>query len=318
MLRAKDKRGNLGFSAVNGDKNENSRKRIDRVTNLGIACNIVLAVVKVSAGITAGSMSLVADGIHSISDMITDVAVLLGVHFGSKEPDLKHPYGHGRIETFSAVFIAVILIVVGGFMVQRASLAIARFRPEAETGRHLSAAVFWVAVLSILAKEGLYRVTQKVAVRTHSSALYANAWHHRSDALSSVAVVIGFVMCRFGYVYGDEIAAVAVGLMIILVGVKIIGDCLGEFTESAVDTDTIEHIKAIISSEERIRQWHKLRSRNVGREVFLDLHILVDPELSITDAHEIAESLENAMHAGIVRPVNITVHIEPDRPELRK
>ena len=179
---------------MNGDKNENSRRRIDRVTNLGIAINIVLAVIKVSAGITAGSMALVADGIHSISDMITDVAVLLGVHFGSKEPDLKHPYGHGRLETFSTVFIAVILIVVGGFMVQRAGLAIARIRPEAETGRHLSAAVLWIAVLSILAKEGLYRVTQKVAVRTHSSALYANAWHHRSDALSSVAVVIGFVV----------------------------------------------------------------------------------------------------------------------------
>ena len=156
---------------MNGDKSENSIRRINRVTNLGIAVNIVLAVVKVSVGITAGSMALVADGIHSISDMITDVAVLLGVHFGSKEPDLKHPYGHGRLETFSTVFIAVILVVVGGFMVQRASLAIARFRPEAEMGRHLSAAVFWVAVLSILAKEGLYRVTKKVAARTHSAPL---------------------------------------------------------------------------------------------------------------------------------------------------
>ena len=182
----------------------------------------------------------------------------------------------------------------------------------------LNAMVLAVAVLSIGTKEGLYLISRKVAVKTHSTALYANAWHHRSDALSSVAVVIGFISMEFGFVYGDRIATIAVGLMIILVGAGIIGGCLHEFAERAVDSETVVRIERIIGDETRIRQWHKLRTRSVGREVFLDLHILVDPQFGITEAHQIAESLETTLHAQIARPVNITVHIEPDKPELRK
>ena len=303
---------------MQNQKIESSNRQIRTVTNLSIVTNIVLAVIKIIVGLTAGSMALVADGIHSISDMATDVVVLLGVHFGSKGPDSKHPYGHGRVETFSAMFIAVVLAVVGGAMVYRTSMTIAAVRYSKTETAHIGIAVFWVALLSIVAKELLYRMCRKMAIRTDSTALYANAWHHRSDALSSIAVLIGFISVRFGYEYGDEIATIAVGLMIILVGIKVISGCLDEFTEKAVDAEIIGQIKQIILSEQRIRQWHKLRTRNVGREVFLDLHILVDPEQNITNAHEIAESLENTMHQQIKRPVNITVHIEPDRPELRK
>jgi cation diffusion facilitator family transporter len=178
--------------------------------------------------------------------------------------------------------------------------------------------VLIAATFSIAAKEWLYRVTKKAAIRSNSPALYANAWHHRSDAFSSIAVVIGFISLKFGFGHGDQTAAAAVGLMIILVGVRVIGDCMRELTESAIDTDTIEHIKKIINSDSSIRHWHKLRTRTVGREVFLDLHILVDPELNIAAAHEITERLENALDEEISRPVNITVHIEPDTPELRK
>jgi cation diffusion facilitator family transporter len=178
--------------------------------------------------------------------------------------------------------------------------------------------VLFVALISIFVKELLYRMTKRIAIKTHSSALYANAWHHRSDALSSIAVVAGFISLRFGFKYGDQMAAVGVGLMIILVAIRIIRDCLSELTERAVDSDTIEHIKKIINTDSSIRQWHKLRTRTVGREVFLDMHILVDPDLSIAAAHEIAENLENTLDEQITRPVNITVHIEPDIPELRK
>jgi cation diffusion facilitator family transporter len=178
--------------------------------------------------------------------------------------------------------------------------------------------VLAAAIVSIAAKEWLYRATRKVAIRSQSPALYANAWHHRSDALSSVAVVIGFVLLQFGFDHGDQIAAIAVGLMIIWVGAKIIGDCVRELAESAVDQDTIEHIKQIIDANPSIRQWHKLRTRTVGREVFLDLHILVDPVLNVTTAHEITVSLEKALDEQIKRPTNITIHIEPDTPELRE
>jgi len=288
-------------------------RQIKSVTYLGMAVNVALSVIKVAIGLSAASLALIADGIHSLSDIATDVAVLLGLRLGSREPDKSHPYGHGRAETFSGGLVALILIVVGGAMIYYATLAIAR--DEMTIPRFT---VLIAAVISIAAKEWLYRITQKVAIQSHSPALYANAWHHRSDAFSSVAVVIGFISLEFGFGHGDQVAAIAVGMMIIWVGVKIVGDTFRELAEAAVDPDTIEHIKEIINSDSSIRQYHKLRTRMVGREVFLDLHILVDPDLAITAAHEIAERLEKTLDEQITRPINITVHIEPDTPELRK
>lgn len=292
---------------------EEANRQIRSVTNLGIAANIVLAAVKIAVGLLAGSVALVADGIHSISDMATDIAVLLGVHFGSKQPDESHPYGHGRIETFAAAFIGLALAAVGAAMIYRAAAAIGEQR-YVKPG----IIVLFVATASIIVKELLYRITKKVAIKSHSSALYANAWHHRSDAFSSIVVAIGFVSLRLGFNYGDQMAAGAVGLMIVLVAVRVTGDCLRELTESAVDQDTIERIKHVVNANSSIRQWHRLRTRTVGREVFLDLHILVDPDLDIAAAHKIADSLESALHEQIARPVNITVHIEPDIPALRR
>ncbi|MBN1392982.1 MAG: cation transporter [Sedimentisphaerales bacterium] len=294
-------------------KLEIAGKRIKSITYLGLVVNIFLSVIKMVVGFFAGSLALIADGLHSLSDLATDVAVLLGVRLGSKAPDQDHPYGHGRAETFSAGVVALVLILVGGGMMYYATAAIAK---REETTAHV--AVFIVAMLSIFSKEWLYRVTQKVAIQSHSTALYANAWHHRSDALSSIAVAAGFISLEFGFGHGDHVAAIAVGLMIVLVGVRVIGDCLHELTESAVDSGTIEHIRDIINADGSIRQWHKLRSRMVGREIFLDLHILVDPDLNIAAAHEIAENLERAVTEQMPQPVNLTIHIEPDIPELRK
>jgi cation diffusion facilitator family transporter len=298
---------------MDSDKQKIAGRQIKSVTNLAIATNLVLFVIKVLVGFLSGSIALIADGIHSISDMVTDFAVLLGYYFGSKEPDQEHPYGHGRIETFSAGFIALLLVFVGSAMIYYAAITMAKDKVVEP-----AISILIVALISVVTKELLFRRTKRVAVESHSTALYANAWHHRSDALSSIVVVIGFVSVRWGYAHGDQIAAIAIGLMIILVGAKIIGGCLHELTESAVDEGTIENVKSIINSNSSIRQWHKLRSRTVGREVFLDFHILVDPDLNIAGAHEIAESLEKALHEQMTRPVNVTVHIEPDVPAMRK
>jgi len=298
---------------MNTDKKRIAGEQIKSITYLGMVVNIILAVIKIVIGFFAASLALVADGVHSLSDLATDVAVLLGLRLGSKAPDQSHPYGHGRAETFSAALIALILILVGGVMVYYATMAIAR--DEVTTPK---IGVLIAAIVSIAAKEWLYKATKKIAIQSHSTALYANAWHHRSDALSSVAVAIGFILLEFGFGHGDQVAAIAVGLMIVWVGIKVIGDSLRELTESAVDSDTVEHIKNIINDNSSIRQWHKLRTRTVGREVFLDFHILVDPDLSIADAHQISEDLEETLDEQINRPVNITVHIEPDIPALRK
>jgi cation diffusion facilitator family transporter len=298
---------------MTNSKQEIANKQIRNVTNLAIAINIALCAVKVITGLLAGSMSLVSDGIHSLSDMTTDLMILIGVRLGSKQPDQKHPYGHGRLETLATGSIAIALLFVGMGTIYYAVTDIAKDHIRTP---HLS--VLIVAILAIIAKESISRVTRRVAIKTHSAALYANAWEQRSDAFSSLAVIVGYVGMKFGFHHGDQIATIVVGTMIALVGVKVIGGCIDELTESAVDSETIELVKSTINSNSQIHQGHNLRSRLVGREIFLDLHILVDPCLNIAAAHEISENLEKTLHELITRPVNITVHIEPDLPSMRK
>ena len=198
-------------------------------------------------------------------------------------------------------------------MIFKASMGIARVHDPREHSGLFGAVVIWASLISVIGKELIYRWTRNVAMKTHSAALYANAWHHRSDALSSVAVLIGAVAVLLGYPHGDAIAGIVVGLMIILVGVKVISGCLGELTERSVDRETVLQIEKIITSEKRILGWHKLRTRSLGREVFIDLHMLVDPELTVTAAHEISDCLEQSLHKQIAQPVNVMVHIEPKK-----
>jgi cation diffusion facilitator family transporter len=298
---------------MSDSKQEASNKQIRNVTKLAIAINIGLCAVKVIVGLIGNSMSLISDGIHSLSDMTTDLMILIGVRLGSKEPDQKHPYGHGRLETLATGIIAIALLVVGTGMIYYAVADIAKGHIKSP---HLP--VLMVAILAMIAKESISRVTRTVAIRTHSAALYANAWEQRSDAFSSLAVIIGYILMKFGFSYGDQIATVVVGTMIMLVGLKVFGGCIDELAESAVDQDTIKQVESIISATPSIRQWHNLRTRLVGREVFLDMHILVDPDLNIAAAHEISARLEGALQEQITRPVNVTVHIEPDLPGLRE
>lgn len=297
---------------MNAGESRIANHRIRSVTYFSLLVNVGLCVLKIVAGLMVGSMAVVADGIHSLSDMVTDVAVLLGHRLGSKAPDQKHPYGHGRWETFSSGFVGLVLITVGGGMIYSVARAIAQNRVVEPR-----LTILVVALVSVIAKEALYRMTLRVAQQTRSSALYANAWHQRSDALSSVAVIVGFMALRLGFSFGDHLAALAVGLMVILVGGRVLLQCWDELTESAVDHDTVVLIERTIDANPAIHDWHKLRTRSLGREIFLDLHILVDAELSITEAHNIAEGLEAAIERQLPCPVNVTIHVEPDLPEQR-
>jgi cation diffusion facilitator family transporter len=299
---------------MNEDKQTTATKQLRRVTYLSIFANVfILVPSKFIVGFLTGSLSLVADAVHSVTDMLTDFAVLLGIYFGSKKPDLDHPYGHGKLETLSASAIALGLLAVGLGMVYYAAHDIA-------TGvvRHPSNLVLVVAILAIAIKEVIFRVTRAVATKYHCPAALANAWHDRADALSSVAVVVGVIALKFGFEYGDQVAAIVVGIMVSLVATGIIRNCLAELTEKAVDQATLEQIKDVITANGQVRQYHRLRTRAVGREIFLDLHILVDPNLSISAAHEISEKLETTLQQQLTRPINIIVHVEPDIPQLRK
>jgi cation diffusion facilitator family transporter len=288
-------------------KNTEAFNQIIKVTWLGIIINVILVIAKIITGFLVSSMAMIADGFHSLSDLVTDFAIILGVRISKKEPDEDHPYGHGWAENFITIFTAVPLALAGGYMVLKAVTSIAEHRIT-----KMGYPVLTVAVIAIILKEYSFVITKRVAIRLSSSMLYANAWDHRSDALSSLAVAIGAVASMFGFDYADQIAAIIVGLMIIFVAVKILIDSTSQFTARAVDTKTNEQITKIIASQSQIRKWHKLRTRTIGRELFMDLHILVEPTLSITEAHKISEMLENELHQQIPQPVNIVIHIEPD------
>jgi cation diffusion facilitator family transporter len=294
-------------------KQEIANKQIKSVTNLAILINIILCASKIIVGWLAGSLSLISDGIHSISDMSTDFMILVGVRLGSKKPDEKHHYGHGRHETLVTASIAIALFFVGIGTVYYAVMDMVK--------QHIRTAhfpVLIVAALALIIKEIISRVTMKIAIKTHSAALYANSWEQRSDALSSLAVVVGFIAMKFGFNHGDQVVTIIIGVMIMMVGVRVFIGCLDELTESAVDSETSEHVRKIIIAHPAIRGCHDLRSRTVGREVFIDIHILVDPDLNVTVAHKITEELELIFLEKVTRPVNVTVHIEPDIPTLHK
>lgn len=281
------------------------------VTLLGTAINVALVVIKVLAGLFTGSIALLADGIHSASDIATDLAVIGGIKLAERPPDPGHPYGHGRYETLAGGVVAAALIAVGAFIGWRAG---------SELYHHVfsfpGVAVVVVAAVSIVSKEWIYRRTLRVARRLNSVALHANAWHHRSDALSSVAVLFGGAGGLLGWGHADQAAGIIVGLMVVAAGGRTVRGVVHELLEGSLSGAEIEAIKEAVEEVDEVRSFHKLRARSVGREMFVDLHVLVDPSLSLLAAHEISMEVEDQVRSACTRPVNVTVHVEPDTPEL--
>ena len=285
----------------------------DRITLIGIVANVLLLGVKLLFGFISGSASLIADGIHSASDMATDLAVLGGMHLGRRAADEDHPYGHGRFETLAGGIVAGILILVGAFIAWEAVVAL-----RGGVVNFPGIPVLVIAMISIVVKEWLYRRTVRVARDVNSAALHANAWHHRSDALSSIAVLAGGIGGLAGWGQADHFAGLIVGLMVVVAGGRTLFVVLHELTEGGLSRDEIAEIEAAIGSVKETRDWHYLRTRRVGRETFIDLHVLVDPKLSIVEAHRISADVEGALHRACKHPANVTVHVEPDLEEERK
>lgn len=286
-------------------------RQIRRVTLWGAVANVLLAAVKIVGGELSGSISLVADGIHSLSDLATDVVVVVGVSIGEKPPDASHPYGHGRYETLASILVALALILVGIYVAREAALSMFVHHEDAAPGL----VMILLASLSIVVKEALFQVTKVVARRTRSPALLANAWHHRSDALSSVAVLLGGIVGMAGFPHGDHVAGIVVGGMVVVVGGKIGFGNLAELLEHGADQALIEQIRAVLDRHPEVKGWHELRSRKVGREVFADVHVLVSPDLTVRKSHAVADELEEALRRTAKDPINISIHIEPSDDE---
>jgi len=296
-----------------------SRNReVRRITVIGMVGNLGLAAVKMTAGALAGSQAVFADGVHSISDLATDIAVLVGMRFWSAPPDEKHPHGHGRIETLVTVFIGVAL---AGVALGLGYEAIATVRSEEL--RQPGWIAFWAAVASIVSKEVLYRWTRAVARRVRSSALEANAWHHRSDAMSSIpaaaAVAVAAVYPQWSFV--DRVGAIVVTLLILQAAWKITWPALEQLIDAGASREQVQRIDDIVRATRGVMDVHALRTRSLGQGYQVDLHVLVDPDITVREGHTISEKVRLRLLELCVHVQDVVVHIEPyvqeELPELK-
>ena len=285
-------------------------RRIRSITLWGALLNLILMALKIGSGIFIRSTALVADGIHSLSDLATDFVVILSSRLSNRPADETHPYGHQRFETLAAMVVSVVLRVVSGGLIWTAARDII-----GGEGHFPGAWVLVIACISVISKEIIFQFTRTVARKTDSASLYANAWHHRSDAFSSIAVLAGGIAGLLGWAMADLAATIVVGVMILGVGLKIFYRCLVELTEHSADHESVEIIKGILAAETEICGWHALRTRKLGGELFVDLHVLVDAKLTVRESHDISLRIEDQIKVRLSKPVNVLVHIDPDTAE---
>ena len=278
-------------------------KKIYRVTLVGSAVNALLIVLKFVAGVVGRSSAMVADAVHSLSDFITDVIVLVFVRIAGKPRDKGHDYGHGKFETLATLIIGFIL-------------AVRLHRPGGKTLPRPSMIALVVAVVSIVSKEALYRYTRRSGRELDSPAVVANAWHHRSDAMSSGGTLVGIAGAMFlgdRWRILDPLAAIVVSLFIIKSGYDIMRPCIGELLEASLPEEEEREIEALVRAVPGIEDVHNLRTRRIGNGIAVDLHARADGRLSLAEAHDKATEAENAVRRRFGPNSIINIHMEPTK-----
>ena len=288
---------------------------IRHVTWVGFWVNAVLMVIKIAIGHYGHSDALVADGVHSLSDFATDLIVLSFVGIAYKGADSEHPYGHGKFETFASLLIAVILVIVAvglGWSGVRAIISSLQGNP-------LPRPDIWtivVALIAILSKEWLYRYTIATGKRIDSSSLIANAWHHRSDAISSVATLIGVSAGYFlgeGWRIADPVVSIIIAFFIAGSAIEIGRPSVDELLERSLPKDKIREIEEAVAAVPGVKDYHRLRTRRNGHSYLEELHIKVDPNITVTQGHAISTLVETSLRSLLGEDSIITVHVEPYR-----
>lgn len=294
--------------------NEKELKAGLKVTWTGIWTNVLLVILKLVIGFWGKSQALVADGVHSTSDLFSDAVVLLGLKYGRKEADQQHPYGHGKIETLASLIVGTILFAVGIGVAIHAIESILR----AETMTP-SAWAIWVAAFSIVAKELLYWYTVKVGRRIRSSVLIANAWHHRTDALSSVAVLIGiaFAWAKPEWRIADSLAALVVAYPILRVSISFSSKALKELIDTVPEEESLKRIEQIALETDGVITVHDITARRSGPDMMMELHLVVDPHQTVFEGHRIANSVEKRLLDEIEGALRVTIHVDPDTEQDR-
>ncbi len=281
-----------------------------RVTLIGAIVNLILAIFKIIIGYIGHSHALIVDGIHSFSDLLSDGLVVLAAKKGNQSPDDDHPYGHARIETAFAAVLGGVLIAVGvGIVIDALDRLTSGdiVTPESMT--------IWVALLSVLSKEALYRYTLIYANQLNSPILKANAWHHRSDAISSIVVLVGIAGSMSGIPYLDAAAAVIVSMMIAKIGWEIAKESIEELVDKGLDPKKVKSISHHISEIPGVSQMHMLRTRQMGADALLDVHIEVSPQLSVSEGHRISDEVSAQLTRSFPDITQVLVHIDPENDE---
>ncbi len=283
-----------------------------KVTLIGGAANAVLAITKVLFGWLGHSSALFADGIHSFSDLLSDLLVILAAKFAQHEADTEHPYGHERVETAATVALSVLLIVVGMLLIADAIRGI--WLKETHHIPHVY--VLWVAVFSVIVNEVVYRYTKRVAVRVKSDMLYANALHSRSDAASSLIVLIGVAGSLLGVVWLDKVAAMLIGAMIIKMGIIIGWQNINELIDAGVDVPTLEKIRQRVMCVAGVEAIHQLRTRKMAGKILIDVHVIVPSRISVSEGHYIGDQVLVSLYRDIDNVRDVVVHVDSEDDEL--
>lgn len=293
----------------------NREKQIFRTTLVGSVANLLLVVFKFVAGIVGHSAAMVADAVHSLSDFITDIIVVIFVAISGKPEDEDHDYGHGKYETLATAVIGIILFFVGvGILISGIKAIVGTLQGEPLQTPSLLALI--AAVISIVVKEVLYHYTVKRGKALGSSSVVANAWHHRSDALSSIGTAIGIGGAIFlgeQWRILDPIAAVIVSLFIIKVAVELFKPCIEELLERSLPAEMEQKILDIILSTPQVSSPHHLRTRRIGSYIAIEVHIRMDGQTSLSEAHQVASDIERRLKAEFGESTHIGIHMEPTK-----
>ncbi len=289
--------------------------QIRRITLIGSAGNVLLVIVKLIAGVVGHSSAMIADAVHSLSDLLTDFIVLLFVGISARPQDSSHDYGHGKFETLASLMVSIALIGAAiGIIVSGAS-KFAAWLGGADLQSPGKLAL-WVAVISILVKELMYQYTARKGRDLESQALVANAWHHRSDALSSIGAAIGIagaVLLGGRWTVLDPLASIVVGAMLIAVALKIMRPSLGELTDESLSEAQESEIMGIISSFPEVSEPHNLRTRHIGNKVAIEAHIRMDGEMTLNSVHQITYEIERKLKDRFGADTIVTLHMEPTK-----
>jgi cation diffusion facilitator family transporter len=285
-------------------------KASQKITIVGAVVDFLLSIFKVTVGIVGSSGALIADGIHSFSDLLSDGMVFYAAKHSAEEADEEHPYGHERFETVATLGLAIILSIIGTGIIFD---AFDRLSNPSELSH--STLLLSVAALSIFSKEVLYWYTLKVAKTYKSEMLKANAWHHRSDALTSIVVFIGILGSLNGYLYLDGVAAVVVGLMVIYIAWELGTGATKELVDTSIDAAQVEQLRNVIGQIGGVNNVHSLRTRKIGHRISADVHVQVDPFISVSEGHIITVSVERVAKDCLEDLHDVTVHIDPEDDE---